>query len=117
MFGSPGIAYVYLSYGVHHCLNVVTCPKGTGEAVLVRAVAPEAPAGLVAPVLAPKRLCGPGLVCRAFGIDLRMNGWDLVSSDLRILEGPGVPDDRVLRGPRVGISRARDLPLRFRRTP
>ena len=116
MFGPPGRAYVYLSYGVHHCLNVVTEPEGVGAAVLIRAVSPTVPAGLTAIGLEPRRLAGPGLVCRAFGIDLRHNALDLVTSELSILAGPRVANDRVVVGPRVGISRARDLPLRFRVT-
>jgi len=114
MFGPPGRAYVYLSYGVHHCLNAVTEAEGSGGAVLLRAVSPEVPAGFTGVGLEPRRLSGPGLLCRALGIDLRYNGADLVDSELRILPGAAVPDERVVIGPRVGISRARDLPLRFR---
>jgi DNA-3-methyladenine glycosylase len=62
-----------------------------------------------------RTLDGPGKLCRELGIDLAMNGWDLTSSDLRILVGPPVPDSDVVVGPRVGINRAADLPLRFRR--
>jgi DNA-3-methyladenine glycosylase len=119
MFGPPGIAYVYFIYGMHHCLNAVTEPEGVGAAVLVRALLPALPAGTgVAPVGQPAaRLRGPGLVCRALGIGLSSNGADLALGDLRILAAPRVADARVEAGPRVGINRARELPLRFRVMP
>jgi DNA-3-methyladenine glycosylase len=99
MFGPPGRAYVYLIYGMYHCLNAVTEPEGTGAAVLIRGV---------------EGVEGPGRLCRAWGIDLAMNGWDLSRSRLRILDGAPVAEGRVVVGPRVGITRAAELPLRFR---
>ncbi|MDQ6748835.1 MAG: DNA-3-methyladenine glycosylase, partial [Candidatus Dormibacteraeota bacterium] len=86
MFGPPGVAYVYFIYGMHHCLNAVTEPEGTGAAVLFRALLPEVPAGVaVSPLAEPAgRLRGPGLVCRALGLTLACNGWDLVAGDLRV---------------------------------
>ncbi|HEY8741178.1 MAG TPA: DNA-3-methyladenine glycosylase [Candidatus Dormibacteraeota bacterium] len=119
MFGPPGVAYVYFIYGMHHCLNAVTEPEGTGCAVLIRALLPEVPAGIpVAPLTGlPARLRGPGLVCRALGISLVQNGCDLSAGDLRVFGAPAVAEARVEVGPRVGINRARDLPLRFRLTP
>ncbi|MEA2645048.1 MAG: DNA-3-methyladenine glycosylase [Chloroflexota bacterium] len=117
MFGPPGVAYVYLIYGMHHCLNAVTEPAGTGAAVLIRALDPEVPPGVTAVAARARELRGPGLVCRAFGIDLGMNGWDLTTSNLRVLAGEPVADQEVETGPRVGITRAADLPLRFRRRP
>jgi DNA-3-methyladenine glycosylase len=119
MFGRPGLAYVYLIYGMHHCLNVVTEPVGVGAAVLLRALAPWIHVGLpVLPLAAPgPRLAGPGLLCREMGVSLAMNGWDLATSDLRICAGVPVPEERVRVGPRVGINRARELDLRFRVGP
>jgi DNA-3-methyladenine glycosylase len=117
MFGPPGVAYVYFIYGMYHCLNAVTEPEGTGAAVLIRALDPRVPGGLPSVGVSAGRLAGPGLLCRAFGIDLTMNGWDLVGSDLRILAGAPAADDAVTIGPRVGITRAADLPLRFRHRP
>ncbi|MFN2466021.1 MAG: DNA-3-methyladenine glycosylase [Candidatus Dormibacteria bacterium] len=119
MFGPPGVAYVYFVYGMHHCLNAVTEPEGTGAAVLIRALRPEtgdSPA--VTPVALPaSRLRGPGLLCQALGITLAMNGYDLATSDLRILAAAEAPAKSVLVGPRVGIRQAADLPLRFRLEP
>jgi DNA-3-methyladenine glycosylase len=115
MFGPPGVAYVYFIYGMYYCLNTVTEPEGVGSAVLIRALDPDVPG--TAPVAGWTRrlLDGPGKLCRELGIDLSMNGWDLRRSDLRILEGPPVADAEVVVGPRVGINRAADLALRFRR--
>lgn len=120
MFGPPGVAYVYFIYGVHHCLNAVTEPAGTGAAVLVRALAPGVPRGSGVEDVAtgPGRLRGPGLVCQALGISMALNGTDLVDGDeLRIVPAQPVPPGRVVCGPRVGISRSRDLALRFRIGP
>jgi DNA-3-methyladenine glycosylase len=98
MFGPPGHAYVYLIYGMHHCFNVVTEGEGRASAVLVRALEPVA--GI------RDRTSGPGLVCRALGLDRRHNGWDLTTHRLFLTEGPAVPDRQVLRRPRVGVDYA-----------
>jgi DNA-3-methyladenine glycosylase len=97
MFGEAGRAYVYLVYGMHHCFNVVT-EGGAGAAVLVRALEPvEGCRG---------RTGGPGLLCRALGIDRRLDGADLAGPRLRIL--PRAPGDapRLVAGPRVGVDYA-----------
>ncbi len=118
MFGPAGHLYVYLSYGIHRCANVVTGPEGSGQAVLLRALQPiegidlmRTRRGRPDPVLAD----GPGKLCQAMGIDLEHDGVELLGgSDISIVDD-GVPpptDPRV--GPRVGISKAIDAPLRFR---
>ena len=109
MFGPPGYAYVYLIYGIHHCLNVVTEQEDFPAAVLLRAV--EAVEGLAGPA------SGPGLLCRALSVDLRHNGLDLVEPPLYFLP-PAAPVDpeQVTSGPRVGIDYAGPwaaLPWRF----
>jgi DNA-3-methyladenine glycosylase len=114
MFGPPGIAYVYFIYGMYHCLNAVTGQEGEASAVLIRALSPKVPAGWTGTGLYRMRLGGPGRICREFGIDLSMNGWDLSTSRLRIMRGATVPEDEVVVGPRVGIRSAAELPLRFR---
>jgi DNA-3-methyladenine glycosylase len=78
MFGPPGHAYVYLIYGMHHCMNVVTEREGHGSAVLLRAVEP------VRNVFG--RTSGPGLLCRAMGIDRERNGHDLLSDEFHVAE-------------------------------
>lgn len=98
MFGPPGHAYVYLVYGLHHCFNVVTEGEGHASAVLVRALEPVA--GI------RDRTSGPGLVCRAMGLDRRHDGWDLTARRLFIAEGPAVPDRQVARRPRIGVDYA-----------
>ena len=108
MFGPPGIAYVYLVYGVHHCLNAVTEPEGHAAAVLIRAVEPVAHVA--------GKTSGPALLCKALGIDLRQNGHDLVTPDLcfAATDCPG-PVEVVAR-PRVGVQYAgewAEMPLRF----
>jgi DNA-3-methyladenine glycosylase len=118
LHGRPGTAYVYFIYGVHWCVNAVTRDVGHGSAVLIRGVEPLVGAelmrsrrGLVADrVLAD----GPGKLCQAFGIDGSLNGVSLQRGALRILTGDAVPDDMVATGPRIGISKAKDWPLRFR---
>ena len=98
MFGPPGHAYVYLIYGIHHCMNVVTECPGNGAAVLLRAVEPvKNLAG---------RTCGPGLLCRAMQIDRRLNAHDLLSKDFFIAE-PDVPEKiSIVKRPRIGVDYA-----------
>ena len=120
MFGPPGIVYVYLVYGMHHCLNVVTEPDQRPAAVLIRAVEPleglagmRAARGLARPggrcVRDARLASGPGLVCSAFGIDRAMTGLDLCdpSSHLRLEPRPdGIPVPEVVAAPRIGIGYA-----------
>ena len=108
MFGPPGHAYVYLIYGMHHCMNVVTEPEGVGTAVLLRALEP------VANLTLPTH--GPGRLCKAMGIDMSHYGHDLLSLDLRICASPTVESFNVLTGPRIGVDYAgawAAKPLRF----
>jgi DNA-3-methyladenine glycosylase len=118
LFGAPGVAYVYRSYGVHAMLNAVAEPAGVGAAVLIRALEPltgiegmQARRGL--PAL--EQLCsGPGKLTQALGIELGLNGSDLLSGPIRL--GPRPEDWRdveVVAGPRVGITKAVELPWRF----
>lgn len=118
MFGPPGIAYVYLIYGMHWCLNAVTGAEGFPAAVLLRAARPTVGVD-AARERRPGRsdrdlMRGPGNLCRALGITGEWNGHPLSASPLWIEPGEPVPDASVVRGPRIGISRAADLPLRFR---
>ena len=99
MFGPPGRAYVYLIYGMWHCLNVVTAPAGTPQAVLLRALEPVA--GLTG------RTCGPGLLCRAMRIDRRLNAVAL-SGDVLWLSPPAASarPARIGRATLIGVDYA-----------
>ena len=117
LFGPPGSAYVYRSYGVHRCFNAVTERDGFPSAVLVRALEPLA--GLA--VMARRRgtdeeriLCaGPGRLCQALGIGEEHDGRSLASGPVRILRPRSRPRLEIAVGPRIGVSRAADWPLRF----
>lgn len=98
MFGPPGHAYVYLIYGIHHCVNVVTENEGTGAAVLLRALEPLGQL--------EGRTCGPGLLCRTLGIDLRLDGHDLTTAPLYVESAERPVPARVVRRPRVGVDYA-----------
>ena len=116
MWGPPGHAYVYFTYGMHHCLNVVTEGDGEPAAVLIRALRPEIGLSLLAsrlPHRAPeRRLSGPGVLCAGLGLDRRHDGIDLVAGPLWIGRGRarGI---RLARSPRIGIRRAVSRPWRF----
>ncbi len=118
MFGPPGRLYVYRSYGVHWCANVVTGAEGDGQAVLVRAVEPVDGIDTMVRRRGRTPLAdGPGKLCQAFGITGDDDGTDLTfdGSFIRIVDdGMPVPEHPVV-GPRVGITRAVDVPWRFRR--
>ena len=117
MFGPPGTAYVYRSYGVHWCFNVVTEREGEPCAVLVRALEPLAGMETMARrrgTSEEARLCsGPGKLCQALGITRAQDGHDLGAAPLRLLRPAGRRVLEIAIGPRVGITRAADWPLRF----
>jgi DNA-3-methyladenine glycosylase len=99
MFGPPGHAYVYFIYGFWYCMNIVTSRKGVPHAVLLRALEPvEA---------ITDKTWGPGLLCRAMGIDRTLNGADLLSNSLWLEKPNGsLPPVRLGRGPRIGVDYA-----------
>ena len=104
MFGEPGHAYVYLSYGVHSCMNVVAKPPGRpAGAILIRGVEPLDPADDV------RLAAGPGLVGRWFGLTTADSGADLLGSRLSIHDAPRLPAPRVGRSARVGLSAGHTL--------
>lgn len=115
MFGPGGTLYVYISYGIHHCINVVTGEEGDPAAVLIRALDPVRGED----VMAARRgrdtdLCsGPGRLSQALGITMRHNHHDLSRPPVRLLPGvPAAPSEVGTSG-RIGVSRAADWPLRF----
>ena len=115
MFGPPAHAYVYRSYGIHWCLNFVCREEGHGAGVLIRAIEPLA--GL--DVMRERRdaeditaLCsGPGKLCQALDVTRAFNGRPLAQPPFRLEAAPpGLP---IIAGPRIGISKAMDVPWRF----
>jgi DNA-3-methyladenine glycosylase len=119
MFGPPGHAYVYFTYGMHFCVNLVCGPDGHAAAVLLRAgevVEGHAAARERRPAAADRDLArGPARLTKALGIDRSMDGADVTSrtSGLVVACGAPVPDNTVRRGPRVGVSSAAELPWRM----
>ena len=115
MFGPPGRAYVYRSYGVHWCLNFVCREAGHGAGVLIRAIEPLQGLALMRErrgLEDPRLLCsGPGRVGQALGITRELNGRRLDQAPFRVLAVP--QPVAVVAGPRIGISRARDVHWRF----
>lgn len=117
MFGPPAHLYVYRSYGIHWCMNFVCWADAPGGAVLIRALEPTA--GL--PVMAERRgltdlraLCsGPGKLCQALAVTREHNGMPLDHAPFALREGPR---RGVVTGPRVGITKAADVPWRFGET-
>jgi DNA-3-methyladenine glycosylase len=115
MFGPPGYAYVYRSYGIHWCVNFVCEVDGSASAALIRALAPTA--GLAQMrrrrgLNDPRLLCaGPGRVCQALGITYAHNGLALDRPPFALLARTHRPD--IVAGPRIGITKAADLPWRY----
>jgi len=115
MFGPPGHAYVYRSYGVHWCLNLVCAEEGRAEAALVRALEPTA--GLEAMrerrgLEAVRALCsGPGKLCQALGITRAHDGLPLDEAPFELIARESAPPIAI--GPRIGITRAVDQPWRY----
>jgi len=138
LFSPPGHAYIYLIYGMHHCLNFVTEPEGEPAAVLLRAIEPLAGRSTMLrlrygdkPLTAYRAahfLDGPGKVCQALALTRRENRLDLTGDTLFLCDSPAdvglpcpeIPPERVWTGPRVGIDyaeEAREFPWRFRLEP
>ena len=115
MFGPPGRVYVYRSYGMHWCMNVACRESGHGAGVLIRAIEPTVGLDTMRArrgVQAPRLLCaGPGRLCQALAVTREHDGLPVQAApfSLRPAEGPM----EVVTGPRIGISKAKDLPWRF----
>jgi DNA-3-methyladenine glycosylase len=118
LFGDPGTAYVYFSYGIHSLLNAVAEQPGVGAAVLIRALEPVDGAEEMRArraVARDEELCsGPGKLTQALDIGLSLNGTSLVDGPIELLaREPGSREPRVVIGERIGITKAADLPWRF----
>ena len=115
MFGPPGVAYVYRSYGIHWCLNFVCEQEGSASAVLIRALEPLE--GLAKMrrrrgLKDERLLCaGPGRLCEALGISIAHNGLALDRPPFRLIARDEKPE--IAAGPRIGITRAVELPWRY----
>jgi DNA-3-methyladenine glycosylase len=118
LFGAPGRAYVYLSYGIHSLLNAVAEPQGSAAAVLIRALEPTEGIELMRarrgrePI---EDLCsGPGKLTEALGIGLSLNGADLLTSPFEISgRATGWDGRQIVTAPRIGITKAAELPWRY----
>ena len=124
MFGPAGHLYVYVSYGMHHCCNVVCGPEGFGSGCLVRAVEPlegvevmrelrEAGRAYKHPLKLRDLTNGPGKVCAALSINKELYGHDLTVEPLVLGFAPLLPEETIGSSPRVGISKNIDAPKRF----
>jgi DNA-3-methyladenine glycosylase len=114
MFGPPGFAYVYRSYGIHWCVNFVCEAEGSASAVLIRAIEPTA--GIAAMqrrrgMKEPRALCsGPGKLCEALGVSIRHNGLPLDRPPFELREGAAAG---LATGARIGITKGAETPWRF----
>jgi DNA-3-methyladenine glycosylase len=118
LFGPPGVAYVYRSYGIHALVNAVCEPEGVGAAVLIRALEPDRGLALMRArrgLQAERMLCsGPGKLTQALDIELRHNQSDLISGPIVISQRPPEwRDVEIVADRRIGITRAAELPWRF----
>jgi DNA-3-methyladenine glycosylase len=118
IFGPPGHAYVYLSYGVHECFNITAEPGVRPGCVLIRALEPTTGLDLMRarrPAARTDRdlTNGPGKLTQALGITRQHYGRDLTRGDLVVRDSPGFTPTEVIVTPRIGITKAVDLPLRF----
>ncbi len=114
LYGAPGTAYVYFTYGMHWCLNAVTETRGFPAAVLIRALEPIAGLETMRQRRGKEPLCaGPARLCEALGVTGDLNGASLQRGVLRIVDGTRPRKRDIVAGPRIGITQAADWPLRF----
>ena len=117
MFGPSGYWYVYFTYGMHFCCNIVSYDEGIGAGVLIRAVEPVLGEEILSmnrgDKTGPVLTNGPAKLCQALGINLDFNGHNAKREPLRLVEGDEVHDDDVVQTTRIGISKAKDELRRF----
>lgn len=117
LFAAPGTAYVYLIYGMHLLLNVVTEPKGTAGAVLIRAVEPEEGIDFMTEQRGGRRRVdltnGPGKLTEAFDVGEDFHRSDLTTPPLYLADGPGIDEEEVAQSSRIGISKGGEWPWRW----
>jgi DNA-3-methyladenine glycosylase len=117
MFGPAGHLYVYFTYGMHYCCNIVVGEEGYGAAVLIRAVEPiEGEDELIKNRGGKEGVeitNGPAKLCQALGIDKQLNGHDLSKRPLKLLLQPVLSENEIITTTRIGISKAKDIKWRF----
>jgi len=117
MFGPPGNAYIYFTYGMYHCFNVSTEKEGIGEAVLIRALEPSRGIELMKKrrkTDSIKEICnGPAKLVIAMGIGKKHNGTSIIDGKLTICKGEVITKDKIMQTTRIGISKGAALPYRF----
>jgi DNA-3-methyladenine glycosylase len=123
MFNASGVLYVYQIYGIHFCCNVVTGKENIGEAVLIRAIEPiqnidvmvanRFGRGNVSQKQILNLTNGPAKLCKAFSISKRENGINLLQDEIYILDSKDIPNNKIAKTTRIGISKSEELPLRF----
>ncbi len=117
MFGRAGHLYVYFTYGMHYCCNIVTGPESHGAAVLIRAVEPLAGQEVMSELRGGHTghdlTNGPAKFCQAFAIDRGLNGHDLAKEPLKLIIPEAHQPGEIVQTTRIGISRGRDVPWRF----
>jgi DNA-3-methyladenine glycosylase len=117
MFGPPGFLYVYFTYGMHYCCNVVVGSNNYGCAVLIRAVEPIKGMETLKDLYPGKKenqlLNGPAKLCKVLNIDKKLNGHFLGDEPLKLILKPQLSKERIIATTRIGISKAQDIPWRF----
>lgn len=116
MFGESGHLYVYFTYGMHYCCNIVTGPAGHGSGVLIRAVEPLSGVELIEQrrrVVGKNTTNGPAKLCQALDIDFQLKGHDLREPPLQLFSGPLTASELVQSSSRIGISKAKNRLRRF----
>ena len=116
MFGKSGFLYVYFTYGMHYCCNVVTGREGEGSAVLIRAVEPLEGEEVIFKrrgKLGTEATNGPAKLCQALGINRDLNGHNLRKTPIRLIYSSLAKDESIINTPRIGISKAKDELRRF----
>ncbi len=116
MFGDCGHLYVYFTYGMHYCCNIVTGPKDHASAVLIRAVEPLGDIGILRKyrdIAGTGITNGPAKLCQALSIDASLNGHDLRLAPLTLHESPALNDTEIVQTTRIGLSTGRETKWRF----
>lgn len=116
MFGPAGHLYVYFTYGMHYCCNVVVGSEGYGAAVLIRAVEPLEGTKIIEErrgKTGTDATNGPAKLCQALGIDKHLNGHYLMDGEMKLIARPELPKSAITQTTRIGISQGRDVPWRF----